>query len=140
MNPETTLDLTKNCPNDGVHLCPTQTHALLTGSNAIDLAATCGLAIDQRGALRPAGSCDSGAFEFILCPDLVLSDDTILGTETRENCQKILVGPNFGIAGSGDLTLKAGKSIVLRNGTSVKTDGQLTMGIDGDLQLVPPPP
>ncbi len=117
---------------------PTMTHALLAGSNAIDLAATCGLATDQRGALRSAGSCDSGDFEFIFCPDLVLSDETILGTETRENCQEILVGPNFSIAGSGDLTLGAGKSVTLGNGTSVETDGQLTIKIDGDLQLIPP--
>jgi hypothetical protein len=119
---------------------PTQTHALLTGSSAIDLAGTCDLATDQRGALRPGGSCDSGAFEFIACPDLVLSNDTIVGTETEENCQNILVGPNFAVAGSGDLSLEAGKSVTFRNGTSVETDGQLTIEIDPDLQLVPPPP
>jgi predicted outer membrane repeat protein len=119
---------------------PTRTHALLAGNSAIDAAGTCDLATDQRGALRPAGSCDSGAFEFIPCPDLVLSDDTILGTETRENCQKVLVGPNFAVAGSGDLSLGAGKSVTFRNGTSVETDGQLTIDIAPDLQLVPPPP
>ncbi len=42
---------------------PTQTHALLDGSSAIDGAGACGLATDQRGVARDA-ACDSGAFEF----------------------------------------------------------------------------
>ena len=50
---------------------PTQTHALLTGSAAIDAALDCTLSDgatpvtqDQRGQARPAGAaCDSGAFE-----------------------------------------------------------------------------
>ena len=45
---------------------PTKTHALLPGSVAIDAAGACGLATDQRGASRPAGFCDSGAFELQL--------------------------------------------------------------------------
>ena len=44
---------------------PTMTHALMAGSSAIDAAGACGLATDQRGALRPVGpSCDSGSYEF----------------------------------------------------------------------------
>ncbi|WPD24186.1 MAG: choice-of-anchor Q domain-containing protein [Candidatus Electrothrix scaldis] len=45
---------------------PTKTHALATGSPAIDLDATCstGLSTDQRGYPRPVGGgCDAGAFE-----------------------------------------------------------------------------
>lgn len=45
---------------------PTETHALLPDSPAIDLA-NCipGIAVDQRGVMRPQGArCDSGAFEF----------------------------------------------------------------------------
>ncbi len=42
---------------------PTQTHALLDGSSAVDAAGPCGVATDQRGFLRNDGSCDSGAFE-----------------------------------------------------------------------------
>ncbi len=42
---------------------PTDTHALLEGSPAIDAGGTC-LATDQRGVTRPQGSvCDIGAFE-----------------------------------------------------------------------------
>ena len=117
---------------------PTMTHALLAGSSAIDAAGVCGLASDQRGALRDDGTCDAGAFEFIPCPDLVLSNDTVVGTETFEHCQIIIVGPDFSVASTGVLTLRAGKQVALTNGTSIETDGQLTIEIDPDLQLIPP--
>ena len=43
---------------------PTQTHALIVGSTAID-AGTCVNALDQRGYLRPAGAtCNIGAYEY----------------------------------------------------------------------------
>lgn len=47
---------------------PSPTHALLTGSPAIDAipAASCGNSIDQRGITRPqGGGCDIGAYEFV---------------------------------------------------------------------------
>jgi hypothetical protein len=116
---------------------PTHTHALLAGSNAIGLAASCGLPEDQRGAARPAGECDSGAFEFVDCPDLVLSSEIVAGTDTRENCQAIVVGPDFSVANTGNLTLRAGKTIELGDTTSVESDGQLTLEIEPDLQLLP---
>ncbi|MBI3247356.1 MAG: hypothetical protein HYZ50_12720 [Deltaproteobacteria bacterium] len=48
---------------------PTQTHALPTGSPAIDAAGVCGLATDQRGVTRPQGvACDIGAFEVEAIP------------------------------------------------------------------------
>jgi len=43
---------------------PTETHALLPGSVAIDAAGECGLDTDQRGFPRNDGVCDSGSFEF----------------------------------------------------------------------------
>lgn len=45
---------------------PTQTHALIAGSPAIDLDAACsaGLTKDQRGEPRPSSGCDAGAFEY----------------------------------------------------------------------------
>ncbi len=43
---------------------PTETHALVAGSPAIDFAGACGLSADQRGVARPQGAaCDAGAFE-----------------------------------------------------------------------------
>jgi len=40
------------------------THALLTGSPAIDAGGSCGVTSDQRGIARPQGiACDTGAFE-----------------------------------------------------------------------------
>jgi hypothetical protein len=41
---------------------PTQTHAILEGSSAIDAAGVCGINRDQRGEPRN-GECDSGSFE-----------------------------------------------------------------------------
>jgi predicted outer membrane repeat protein len=43
---------------------PTQTHALLEGSVAIDAAGDCGLETDQRGYPRNDGACDSGSYEY----------------------------------------------------------------------------
>jgi hypothetical protein len=117
---------------------PTMTHGLLTGSNAIDAGSVLDCPVtDQRGAARES-TCDIGSFEFIACPDLVLSDDTIETTVTEENCQTIVTGPNFAVPGTGNLTLRAGKSVGLGDETSVLTDGQLTIEIDPDLQLIPP--
>ena len=46
---------------------PTETHALLVGSTAVDAAGACPLLVDQRGVARPAGFCDSGSFELLAC-------------------------------------------------------------------------
>ncbi|MCB9452479.1 MAG: DUF11 domain-containing protein [Anaerolineaceae bacterium] len=51
---------------------PTQTHALLPGSVAIDATGNCGLN-DQRGVTRDA-TCDSGAYENDVIPPLVSFD------------------------------------------------------------------
>ena len=60
---------------------PTETHALLAGSVAIDAAGNCAvldavvLLTDQRGVLRNDGSCDSGSYEFVPVSDDDSSDD-----------------------------------------------------------------
>jgi CSLREA domain-containing protein/uncharacterized repeat protein (TIGR01451 family) len=55
---------------------PTKTHALLTGSPAIDAAGSTGPATDQRGVLRPQGSFfDIGAYEKVT-GDQTISVDT----------------------------------------------------------------
>lgn len=114
------------------------THALQDGSSAIDVGSMPDCPVtDQRGAARQ-DTCDIGSFEWIGCPDLVLSDDTIEVTLTEEHCQTIATGPNFAVSGTGNLTLRAGRSVELGNETSVLTGGQLTIEIDPDLQLIPP--
>ncbi len=62
---ELTAIIDTNLADNGGH---TQTHALVTGSPAINLDASCsaGQATDQRGYPRPTAGCDAGAFEFIL--------------------------------------------------------------------------
>lgn len=74
---------------------PTQTHALVAGSPAIDLDAACiaGLTTDQRGYLRPAVSgtdCDAGAYEFGASPIPTgpddIDDDLIL--DLADNCME----------------------------------------------------
>jgi hypothetical protein len=117
---------------------PMRTHALLPGSTAIDTAETCGLPTDQRGAPRPTGDCDSGAYEFIDCPDLEL-DLAESGEQTYENCQRIVTVPNFAVTGTGNVTLRAGSAVLLGEGTEVDLGGRLTIELDPDLQLIPPP-
>ncbi len=64
---------------------PTQTHALLAGSPAIDSAGPGCPAADQRGAPR-SGTCDRGAYELVFCLDAVVNrvgtegNDTLIGT------------------------------------------------------------
>lgn len=111
---------------------PTMTHALLAGSSAIGGGGSCGVAKDQRGAPRGA-VCDVGAFEFGGCPEIVLSDDTVLGTVVLESCQ-FAVGPNYAVVGPlGDLTLRAGREILLGDGFSVGPDAALTLEFDPSL-------
>ncbi len=60
---------------------PTDTHALVTDSPAIDAYPTdgsgsCGVATDQRGVSRPqpaGGDCDIGSFEVMVPPDLAVA-------------------------------------------------------------------
>jgi hypothetical protein len=104
---------------------PTLTHALLEGSNAIDFAGPCGLALDQRGARRLAGECDSGAFEF--CVPLVRQDDSITAGEDLDSCT-IYLGPNLTVAGSGILTATADIDVVLFDGFAVLSSAEFTAG------------
>lgn len=53
---------------------PTLTHALLTGSSAIDAAGDCGLETDQRLFLRHDGACYTGAYELGGIPSGIFAD------------------------------------------------------------------
>ncbi len=114
---------------------PTMTHALAAGSNARDAgsAADCPPA-DQRGGVR-VSTCDIGAFEVIPCADLVLANEAFSGTETRDNCHTIAVGPTVSVTSTGELTLRAGKAVALADTTSVDPGGQLAIELAPDLQL-----
>lgn len=59
-------------------------------------------------------------------PDLVITTGTVTGTETRVGCNTITAGTDFGVAGSGDLTLEA-PSVRLTNGFSVLEGGRLAV-------------
>ncbi len=50
-------------PDLGDNGGPTETHALLAGSSALNAGGACSLATDQRGAPRTDGACDSGSYE-----------------------------------------------------------------------------
>jgi Ca2+-binding RTX toxin-like protein len=101
---------------------PTSTHALLTGSPAIDgVTGTCEIA-DQRGVPRPQGTgCDIGAYELALCSGeavnrLALADvpfegtsgpDVVLGTNGNDSID-VGGGDDKVCAGAGDDQLTGG--------------------------------
>jgi hypothetical protein len=71
---------------------PTQTHALVTDSPAVDLDATCGLGmtIDQRGYARPVGfGCDAGAYEFDSTPTAAGDMDDDIIPDPVDNCMEV---------------------------------------------------
>jgi plastocyanin len=70
------------------------------------------------------------------CPideHLVLEDQTVVGTEIYEACFTITAGPNFVVSATGDLTLRAGQQIILRDGFAVDAGGVFTAEIDPEL-------
>jgi hypothetical protein len=111
---------------------------LKEGAPAVDAGtATNAPATDFEGDARPAGDgVDLGADERFVAPPcvadavVVLSDDTVTGVEVHEACDEILAGPNYTVAGGGDLTLSARGRVVLRDGFAVLDGGALTVVID----------
>lgn len=88
---------------------PTETHALLSGSPAVDAVplASCTVSTDQRSVPRPMGpACDSGAFERVV-PDACNStifDTIIVGTPGND----LIFGTNgrdliFGLGGNDNV-------------------------------------
>lgn len=66
---------------------PTQTHALLAGSEAVNAATACNVTSDQRYTARPqpvGGACDIGAFEFtdFLQPALTIDASVTVNPKT----------------------------------------------------------
>ncbi len=116
---------------------PTETHALLAGSSAIDAAGFCPVERDQRGAPR-VGACDIGAFEYLGCPELVLADQVIASVETHEECS-LTLGPELVIAApDGDATVVYGQRVTVMNGFVVESGAHLAIERDPPLMLVDP--
>ena len=67
------------------------------------------------------------------CADLELTGETVSTTLTETACGRLLAGPDYTVAATGDLTLRASTQIVLRDGFSVATGGRLTAGIEPTL-------
>ena len=61
---------------------------------------------------------------------LVLISSTVVDEQLHEACLSIDVGPEFGVGVTGELTLRAGETIALRNGFEVFSGGLLTAEIN----------
>jgi uncharacterized repeat protein (TIGR01451 family) len=64
---------------------------------------------------------------------LTLENQTINTTEVFKSCGSITAGTNFRIISPGNVTFRAGQSIVLENGFSVEAGATLTAEIDPKL-------
>jgi hypothetical protein len=112
---------------------PTQTHALLSGSVAIDAVTDCTgvdgnpVTIDQRGVSRPldgdgdgVSRCDTGAFEAPVLFDLCIQDDSngyILKINSTTGDYQFTTCSGYTLGGKGSLIVK-GSLITLQHNTS----------------------
>lgn len=111
---------------------------LRDGSPAIDAGTASGApANDVDGEARPFGEgFDVGADERVVVPPCVaeetvlLSDDTVTGSELHEACAEIVVGPAYAVAAGGELTLRTRGRIVIVSGFGVLAGGTLRVDID----------
>lgn len=108
---------------------PTPTHALLTGSPALDQVSVndCGsnpFDVDQRGIARPQSSaCDIGAFEAEPLPEIAVYDDPDAGSPELTNNQVTAVS-----FGSTTLGTPVSRVFAIHNlGTAPLTLGALTI-------------
>lgn len=97
---------------------PTETHALIAGSPALDITAIDCPAVDQRGVSRPVGAgCDAGAFE-----------GSLAGTRIVVNSTADQI-----VAGDGACTLK--EAVSNANALRDTTNGDCTAGFNPTIVL-----
>ncbi len=72
-----------------------------------------------------------------VCADLTLENQTVTTVELFEACGTIFAGNGFVVGSTGDVTLRAGGSVVLQDGFSVQAGGSLDIEIDPALELEP---
>ncbi|HEX2164830.1 MAG TPA: carboxypeptidase-like regulatory domain-containing protein, partial [Thermoanaerobaculia bacterium] len=89
-------------------------------------------------AVPVANSTVTGGIDFALgvCPfssHLTVANLFLFGTQTREACRTIAVGANVAVAGSGELVLRAGRSVRFGDGFSVAAGGRLRVEIDPEV-------
>ena len=136
-----------------------RTHALLTGSPAINVADVAAPATDQRGATR-VGVADIGAYEFNAAPNTApsfavgdgsvrtaigTSDEEVWGVVTQSDGKILASGPtwnginwDFGLAryntnGSLDATFGTGGKVSTAFGTSDDRGGTIAVQVDGKI-------
>ena len=74
-------------------------------------------AVDHAAAVQYADGCD----------DLVLDTGTDTGTVVYDTCGTLTAGGGYGVAAPGDVTLRAGKTVVLTDGFHVGAGARLTI-------------
>lgn len=65
--------------------------------------------------------------------DLVLENQTVTGVEEHVGCLTVTAGNGFEVAATGDLTLRAGRSVTLTDGFKVQSNGKLAIELDPGL-------
>ena len=118
-------------PSLAWHGGATLTHPLLGTSNAIDEGGSCGYAHDQRDLDRDE-PCEAGAYEYGLCEDMGDQYMEYGSIRTIETCE-YLFSRSWVVAPGGDLTLRAGRAVILVDGFKVETGARLTVEIDPTL-------
>jgi len=118
--------------------------AAWTGGGSLDhpvmevsLAALGSFVLDVQGKILEGRFLDAqgavvDSFTIAKCtdPDLALTAVTVDGVREEERCHAIAAGPGVEVAPGGDLVLRAGSRVELRDGFSVAAGGRLTVEID----------
>ena len=112
---------------------PTQTHALLPGSVAIDAAPDCTdvagntISADQRGIFRPQGTaCDVGAYEFVPCnqtPTIICPESFSVSTDPDKCAAVVDFAPQADCpcSSGGGALISTRRTLVIRSASAEQT-------------------